>query len=68
MGLVFVTQLPSHLPHEVFGVINNWILHKLTDTDVFQRLRKVVPMVTDAPWASFPNMAPGPAVCDPDEM
>jgi DNA helicase HerA-like ATPase len=63
MGLVFVTQLPSHLPDEVFGLINNWILHKLTDTNVIQRLRKVVPMVTDAAWASLPNLAPGQAVC-----
>jgi hypothetical protein len=63
MGLVFVTQLPSHLPEEVFGLINNWILHKLTDTNVIQRLRKVVPMVTDAEWASLPNLAQGQAVC-----
>jgi len=63
MGLVFVTQLPSHLPDEVFGLINNWVLHKLTDTNVIQRLRKVVPMVTDAMWESLPNLAPGQAVC-----
>jgi hypothetical protein len=63
MGLVFVTQLPSHLPDEVFGLINNWILHKLTDTNVIQRLRKVVPMVTDATWNSLPNLSPGQAVC-----
>jgi hypothetical protein len=63
MGLVFVTQLPSHLPEEVFGLINNWILHKLTDTNVIQRLRKVVPMVTDSTWASLPNLPPGQAVC-----
>jgi hypothetical protein len=63
MGLVFVTQLPSYLPDEVFGLINNWILHKLTDTNVIQRLRKVVPMVTDATWNSLPNLSPGQAVC-----
>jgi uncharacterized protein len=63
LGLVFVTQLPSHLPDEVFGLINNWILHKLTDTNVIQRLRKVVPMVTDTAWASLPNLAPGQALC-----
>lgn len=63
LGLVFVTQLPGHLPDEVFGLINNWVLHKLTDTNVIQRLRKVVPMVTDATWKSLPNLAPGQAVC-----
>lgn len=52
LGLVFVTQLPSHLPDEVFGLINNWIPHKLTDTNVIQRLRKVVPMVTDTAWVA----------------
>jgi hypothetical protein len=34
LGLVFVTQLPSHLPDEVLGLVNNWILHKLTDIGV----------------------------------
>lgn len=63
LGLVFVTQLPSHLPDEVFGLVNNWILHKLTDDTVIQRLRKVVPQVTAATWGSLPNFAAGHAVC-----
>lgn len=63
LGLVFVTQLPSHLPDEVFGLVNNWILHKLTDTGVVQRLRKVVPGVNEATWNSLPNLAPGQALC-----
>lgn len=63
LGLVFVTQLPSHLPDEVLGLVNNWILHKLTDTGVVQRLRKVVPGVNEATWNSLPNLAPGQALC-----
>lgn len=63
LGLIFVTQLPSHLPDEVLGLVNNWILHKLTDTGVVQRLRKVVPGVNDANWNSLPNLAPGQALC-----
>ncbi len=63
LGLVFVTQLPSHLPDEVLGLINNWILHKLTDAGVVNRLKKIVPGVNDATWKSLPNMAPGQAVC-----
>jgi uncharacterized protein len=59
----FVTQLPSHLPDEVFGLINNWILDKITDTSVIQRLRKVVPAVNEATWSSLPNLAPGQALC-----
>jgi hypothetical protein len=62
LGLVFVTQLPSHLPDEVFGLINNWILHKITDTSVIQRLRKVVPAVNQATWSALPNLAPGQAL------
>lgn len=63
LGLAFVTQLPSHLPEEVFGLVNNWIIHKLTDTNVVDRLRKVVPMVSNANWAALPNLAPGQAIC-----
>jgi DNA helicase HerA-like ATPase len=63
LSLVFVTQLPSHLPDEVLGLVNNWILHKLTDTGVVQRLRKVVPGVNEATWNSLPNLAPGQALC-----
>ncbi|PWS34391.1 DUF853 domain-containing protein [Falsiroseomonas bella] len=63
LGLIFVTQLPSHLPDEVLGLVNNWILHKLTDTGVVNRLRKVVPGVNEATWNSLPNLAPGQALC-----
>jgi len=63
LGLVFVTQLPSHLPDDVLGLVNNWILHKLTDTSVVNRLRKVVPGVNEATWNSLPNLAPGQALC-----
>src|SRR5690554_3194594 len=63
LGLVFITQLPNHLPDEVLGLINNWVLHKITDTTIVQRLRKVVPGVTDATWKSLPNLAPGQAIC-----
>ncbi len=63
LGLVFVTQLPSHLPDEVLGLVNNWILHKLTDTGVTNRLRKLVTGVSEATWNSMPNFAPGQALC-----
>src|SRR5687768_5989421 len=28
LGLVFVTQLPQHLPRQVFGLVNSYVLHK----------------------------------------
>jgi hypothetical protein len=63
IGLVFVTQLPGHLPDEVLGLMNNWILHKLTDTQVIQRLRKIVPSVHESTWGTLPNLSPGRALC-----
>lgn len=63
LGLAFVTQLPGHLPDEVFGLVNNWILHKLTDENVIARLRKVVTGVNPASWGVMPNLAPGQALC-----
>ena len=63
LGLVFVTQSPNHLPDEVLSLVNNWILHKLTDSIVVNRLRKVVPGLSDASWSSLPKLAPGQAIC-----
>jgi uncharacterized protein len=62
LGLVFVTQLPGHLPDEVFGLINNWIVHKISDANVIQRLRKIIPAVDDGTWTSLPNLASGHAL------
>src|SRR5262249_3760133 len=62
LGLVCVTQLPAHLPDEVLGLINNWVLHKITDVNVIQRLRKIIPGVDEATWTSLPNLAPGLAL------
>ena len=45
------------------GKKNNWVLHKLTDAGVIQRLRRVVSAVSDATWSALPNFAPGQAVC-----
>jgi hypothetical protein len=38
LGLVFVTQLPQHLPRQVFGLVNSYILHKITDAEVVSTL------------------------------
>ncbi|MBM3457413.1 MAG: ATP-binding protein, partial [Armatimonadetes bacterium] len=34
LGLVFVTQLPQHLPDEILGLVNNFIIHKIGDAGV----------------------------------
>lgn len=62
LGLVFVTQLPQHLPDEVLGLINNWVLHKIGDSNVISRLRRSIGGLDDSLWNAMPNLAPGQAV------
>src|SRR5262249_44495232 len=38
LGLVFVTQLPQHLPRELFGLVNSYVLHKIADPQVVSLL------------------------------
>ena len=62
LGLGFVTQLPQHLPDEVLALINNWILHKIQDVNVINRLRRVIPGFDDTMWRSMPAQPPGQAI------
>ncbi|MBI3798639.1 MAG: ATP-binding protein [Deltaproteobacteria bacterium] len=62
LGLVFVTQLPQHLPDEVLGLINNFILHKIADGGVVDRLRKSISGIDKGQWSMLPGLAPGQAV------
>jgi DNA helicase HerA-like ATPase len=62
IGLVFVTQLPQHLPDEVLGLINNFILHKISDVNVIGRLKQSIGDVDDSLWRKLPSLAPGQAI------
>ena len=62
LGLVFVTQLPQHLPDEVLGLINNWVLHKIGDASVVNRLRRSIGGISDVLWRNIPSLAPGQAI------
>jgi DNA helicase HerA-like ATPase len=62
LGLGFITQLPQHLPDEVFGLINNWILHKVNDAHVVARLRKSIGGIDEGLWNRLPSLAPGQAI------
>lgn len=62
LGLVFITQLPQHLPDEVLGLINNWVLHKVGDANVVSRLRKAIGGIDDSLWRQLPGLAPGQAI------
>ncbi len=62
LGLAFVTQLPQHLPRAVFGLVNNYVLHKITDPQVVQTLRHTVSGIDESLWARLPGLAAGQAV------
>lgn len=62
LGLVFITQLPQHLPDEVLGLINNWILHKISDQTTVGRLKRAIGGIDNALWLRLPSLAPGQAV------
>ncbi len=63
LGLSFVTQLPQHLPDEVLGLINNWILHKISDANVISRLQRSIGGIESSLWRHMPSLAPGQAIC-----
>lgn len=68
LGLVFVTQLPQHLPDELLGLVNNFILHKISDVNVVARLRKTIGAVDEGLWNRLPNLAPGQAIVSMTSM
>ncbi len=62
LGLVFVTQLPQHLPRQMFGLVNSYILHKITDAQVVASLRRTVSGIDAGLWDRLPGLAPGQAI------
>jgi DNA helicase HerA-like ATPase len=62
LGLGFITQLPQHLPDEVLGLINNWVLHKIGDASVISRLKRSIGGISEGFWQAMPSLAPGQAV------
>jgi DNA helicase HerA-like ATPase len=62
LGLVFVTQLPQHLPRQVFGLVNSYILHKITDPQVVSTLHRTVSGIDESLWNRLPGLAPGQAI------
>jgi uncharacterized protein len=62
LGLTFVTQLPQHLPDEVLALINNFILHKISDAGVISRLKRSIGSVDESMWNRLPSLSSGQAV------
>jgi DNA helicase HerA-like ATPase len=68
IGLIFVTQLPQHLPDEVLGLVNNFILHKISDANVIARLKRSIGGIDERQWDRLPNLAPGQAIVSMTSM
>lgn len=68
LGLMFVTQLPQHLPDEVLGLINNYILHKITDSNVISRLKRSVGSIDESLWRRLPSLSAGQAIVKMESM
>jgi len=62
LGLAFVTQLPQHLPRQVFGLVNSYILHKITDPQVVSTLERTVSGIDAGLWKRLSGLAPGQAI------
>jgi CRISPR-associated protein Cas1 len=62
LSLAFVTQLPGHLPRQLFGLVNGYILHKITDPYVVATLSKTVSGIDEGLWKRLPGLAPGQAI------
>jgi hypothetical protein len=62
LGLVFVTQLPQHLPNEVLGLLNNFIIHKISDSTVIHRMQKSIGSIDASLWNRVARLAPGQAL------
>jgi DNA helicase HerA-like ATPase len=62
LSLMFVTQLPQHLPRQVLGLVNNFVLHKINDATTISRLKSTVGGIDDGLWQRLPALAPGQAI------
>jgi len=62
LGLVFVTQLPQHLPNEVLALLNNFIIHKISDSAVISRMQKSIGSIDAGLWNRVARLAPGQAL------
>ena len=62
LGLVFVTQLPQHLPRQVFGLVNCYVLHKITDPQVVSTLQHTVSGIDSWPLEAAARPGTGQAI------
>jgi len=46
----------------VLGLINNFILHKIADAGVINRLKRSISGIDESLWSHLPGLAPGQAI------
>lgn len=57
-----MTRFPRHLPRQVLGLVNGYILHEITDPQVISSLQRTAGGVDDGLQRRRPNLAPGQAI------
>ena len=62
LGLVFVTQHPQQLPDDLLGLMNNYVLHRINDSNTIGRLRRSIGGIDAGLWDRVTSLAPGQAV------
>jgi DNA helicase HerA-like ATPase len=62
LSLAFVTQLPQHLPRQIYGLVNSYILHKITDAQVVRELQRTISGIDESLWKRLTGLAPGQAI------
>jgi len=62
LGMVFITQLPQHLPDEVLALINSYILHKIGDANTISTLKRSIGGIDETMWDRVRNLSAGQAV------
>ncbi len=62
LGMVFITQLPQHLPDEVLALINSYILHKIGDANTIGTLKRSIGGIDETMWDRVRNLSAGQAV------
>ena len=62
LGLVLVSQHPQHLPDELLGLLNNYVLHRINDANTIIRLRRSIGGIDAGLWERVTSLAPGQAV------
>jgi DNA helicase HerA-like ATPase len=62
LSLAFVTQLPQHLPRQIYGLVNSYVLHKITDAQVVRDLQRTVSGIDESLWHRLTGLAPGQAI------